>query len=129
MEITLHLFDKIDPVAIYAAIVATTVLVWDVIKWLRDGPRLHGSAGANMSIYDGSRRDDDLYFTLDVSNTGSKPTTITNFCHEVHGRRKAVSPVSRTGIPKISVKKRQISRLNRVLFLPQDIPYVQPEAK
>jgi hypothetical protein len=29
-----------DFVAVYAAIVATIVLIWDVVKWYKEGPKL-----------------------------------------------------------------------------------------
>ncbi len=78
MELTFDLADEIDPVAIYAAIVATFVLVWDAIKWWSRGPRLQGWARPNM-IFAGGRgfERDTKYVIFDVANTGSTPTTIT----------------------------------------------------
>ena len=51
MEITLQLIDKVDPIAIYAAIVATTLLIWDIVKWRRSGPRLRLRVMPNMETF------------------------------------------------------------------------------
>ena len=78
MELQLTFADKIDPVAIYAAVVATFVLVWDVVKWIRVGPRLTGYASPNMRIFSAMETDDNLYVFFQVSNNGTAKTTITN---------------------------------------------------
>lgn len=78
MLLTFSLADKIDPVAVYAAIVATLVLIWDVIKWLRAGPRLHGKAQGNMQIAGGYPRDSSSYIVFTVFNRGSANVTLTN---------------------------------------------------
>ena len=76
MEFSFTLADKIDPVAIYAALVATIVLLWDVIKWWRQGPRLQGSAVPDMIVIGGHPEDRNTYISFSVSNVGSAPTTI-----------------------------------------------------
>lgn len=38
---------KIDPIAIYAAILSTIVFIWNVFVWWRTGPRLRVSAASN----------------------------------------------------------------------------------
>ena len=81
MEITLNIVGEIDPVAIYAALVATTILIWDVVKWLRSGPRIKVRANSNMKILndpDPSRHGKTYIFVI-VANVGFSPTTITNF--------------------------------------------------
>jgi hypothetical protein len=40
MEVSFTLADELDPIAIYAALVASVVLIWDIIKWAREGPKL-----------------------------------------------------------------------------------------
>ena len=80
MEITLNIVGEIDPVAIYAALVATTILIWDVVKWLRSGPRLKVRANSNMIILNDPdpRRHGKTFISVMVTNVGSSPTTITN---------------------------------------------------
>ena len=79
MEITLNLVAEIDPVAIYAALVATTILIWDVVKWLRSGPRLRTRASSGMIIVGDPdpRRHGKTFVSVIATNAGSSPTTIT----------------------------------------------------
>ena len=82
MEITLNLVAEIDPVAIYAALVATTILIWDVVKWFRSGPRIKVRLNSNMILVgdpDPSRHGK-TFISVMVTNVGSSPTTITNLC-------------------------------------------------
>jgi hypothetical protein len=69
-----------DIVAAYAAVVATIVLVWDVIKWLRSGARLKGHASINMKRFfpDGRIDERENLIVLAVRNVGDAPTAITN---------------------------------------------------
>lgn len=64
--------------AIYAAIVATGVLIWDIYKWRRGGPQLtmqvHGDMRVHGPGYDPGRP----YVTIKVSNRGDRATTLTN---------------------------------------------------
>ena len=78
MEITLNIVGEIDPVAIYAALVATTILIWDVVKWLRSGPRLKTRANSGMQILNDPQRHGKTYISVKAANVGSSPTTITN---------------------------------------------------
>lgn len=81
MEITLNFVAEIDPVAIYAALVATTILIWDVVKWLRSGPRIKVRMNPNMKIINDPdpRRTGKTFIYVIVTNVGFSPTTITNF--------------------------------------------------
>ena len=79
MLLTFSFADKIDPVAVYAAIVATCVLIWDVIKWLKSGPRLFGKAKAGMRLVGGPGDDDQSsYIVFTIYNRGAAPLTLTN---------------------------------------------------
>jgi hypothetical protein len=51
MQFTFMLADKVDPVAIYAAIVATMVFAWNIYVWRTSGPRLKVTASINMLIH------------------------------------------------------------------------------
>jgi len=73
MEIVIS-SDQIDLIAIYAAIVATLVFLWDIIKWWRKGARLHMRCNTNMIIVpsDSSEK----YIIVNIANNGDLPTTI-----------------------------------------------------
>jgi len=77
MEFTINLADKLDPVAIYAAVVSTLFAIWEVVKWWRQGPKLRGSISPNMIMMGGSFKDDNTYLTFDITNVGTEKTTIT----------------------------------------------------
>ena len=65
-------------IAVYAAVVATAVAVWDIAKWKLQGPRLQVEAQAGMKLYGGEAPDERTYIVMRVTNRGDRPTTITN---------------------------------------------------
>jgi hypothetical protein len=77
-----------SPVAWYAAILSTTVVAWDIVKWWRAEPRLRISARADVSYTDGEvvhreQRPDGTevgtlasYCHVDIVNTGGRATTL-----------------------------------------------------
>ena len=64
----------LEIVAWWGAIVATTVLVWDIIKWLRSGPKIRASA-VMPTTYNDSKAEG-----IETKN-GTTETTYTEFCH------------------------------------------------
>lgn len=64
-------------VAWYAAAVSTIVLLWDVYKWMRSGPKLNIKAKPNMTrvIFMGNA---EKSIFIEVTNTGSANTTLTH---------------------------------------------------
>lgn len=79
MELTFHISDRIDLVAIYAAIVSTCVLTWNIVTWTLTGPRLRGAARLGMKMLGDADDDDDRwYVVVNVANIGTAPTTITH---------------------------------------------------
>jgi hypothetical protein len=70
--------DKLDPLAIYGAVVATTSIAWQIFTWWHKGAKLRGHAVPNMIEIGGNVRDGKTYIGLDVSNIGDAPTTITH---------------------------------------------------
>jgi hypothetical protein len=80
MHFTFALADKVDPIAIYAAFVATLVFVWNVHVWLSNGPRLKVTASMNMLVIGGltTEQQRQKFLIVGVTNVGSKQTTITN---------------------------------------------------
>ena len=73
MEITIS-SGQIDLIAIYAAIVATLVLVWDIVKWWRKGARLYMRCNTNMIMIPDSS--DQKYIVANIANNGDLPTTL-----------------------------------------------------
>ena len=65
-------------IAVYAAVVATAVAVWDVIKWKMQGPNLEVEVQSRMKLYGGAVPDDREFIVMRVTNRGDRPTTITN---------------------------------------------------
>lgn len=76
MELSFEIVGQIEPVALYAAIVATAVLVWDIIKWRRSGARLKGIAGSNMVTFGMGPMDNQRHVVISVDNIGDRPTTV-----------------------------------------------------
>jgi hypothetical protein len=69
---------KTEVVAWWGAILATIVFVWDIYKWWTAGPKLRmavltGMESINIPQYDGK-----TLISVNVSNYGDRPTTITN---------------------------------------------------
>src|SRR5271156_4506353 len=75
---TLTFADKIDPVAIYAAIVSTSVLIWQIFVWFHTGPRLRVSASTNMMTHGDPLRDGNTYIVANVRNAGTEQMTVTH---------------------------------------------------
>lgn len=80
MELSFEIVAKFDPVAYYAAIVATGALAWNIFIWLRTGPRLKLSISTNMTFVPASYgyKESDTFVVYTVSNVGTLPTTITH---------------------------------------------------
>jgi len=68
-----------DYAAWYAAIVATIVLVWDVIKFRFSGPVITGEAKANWESYGIPETEGHSLTILKISNNGGRPTTINSW--------------------------------------------------
>jgi hypothetical protein len=75
-----------DYAAWYAAVVATLVLAWDVVKYRRATSRLRIRATYNMQILSpGKGLEPEKNVSLSVTNVGEKKTTITNvamYCYK-----------------------------------------------
>lgn len=76
--IEVKVFSEKDPIAIYAAIVSTLVLIWDVFKWWNEGPKLRINVVPNTSLSGSIKafERDITYVMLDITNTGRSSTTI-----------------------------------------------------
>jgi hypothetical protein len=69
--------------AVYAAVVSTIVLAWDVVKWRMQGPRLRVSITRAYFI---GGSDSNWYVGVEVANFGDRPTTLSNIRVSVHHR-------------------------------------------
>lgn len=70
--------NQIDWIAIYAAIVATAVLIWDIVKWKRSGPRVRFSTQTGMRTVGAGGFDGRDLVSMTVVNVGDGSTTITS---------------------------------------------------
>ncbi len=65
-------------VAWWGAIIATTVLLWDIYKWKKSGVDLRVRICPNMEMSGGYEPDENIYVLVVVVNRGDRPTTITH---------------------------------------------------
>jgi hypothetical protein len=65
-----------DIVAWWGAIVASLVLLWDVYKWMAEGPRLTMRLSPNMRVLGDPSREGKIWVSVTVTNVGNRPTTI-----------------------------------------------------
>ena len=65
-------------IAVYGAIVSTLVLIWDIYKWKNKGPKIEGRITSNMIGINAPEYQDKKLTVVNITNTGDKPTTITN---------------------------------------------------
>lgn len=65
----------------WGALSGTLLVLWEIFRWLRSGPRLRIMASSNMRlITPGHGVEDTVYINVVVTNSGDAPTTITHFC-------------------------------------------------
>lgn len=78
-------FSVTDWAAWWGALIATTVLIWDVIKWIKRGPKikLDMQVSGNMKMYPPDP-DDKTYVSARVCNNGSGAVTLTNLGYEYY---------------------------------------------
>ena len=76
MEFNINLTST-DIVAWWGAILATTVLVWDIYKWKTSGSKLRLLVQTGMKLMGDPETEDDTFVTFKVTNIGDRPTTIT----------------------------------------------------
>ena len=66
-------------IAVYAAVVSTVVLAWDVVKWRMSGPRLRITVQVNLMFVGNGKLDPTRYVGAQVTNCGDRPTTLQSF--------------------------------------------------
>lgn len=98
----------LDPIAVYAAVVGTLALGWDVFKWWSGDASFAIKIGTNMiDPTDPEPRKPKLAF--EVSNRGKTPTTITHIVvkgyrsvlHRFVGRAAVEAFIPRPGITAV----------------------------
>ncbi len=67
-----------DIVAWWGAVVATIVLIWDIYKWKKQGPRIRFRVQPGMIIIGDPTRKGKKFISAEATNVGDRPTTITN---------------------------------------------------
>jgi hypothetical protein len=72
-------------IAIYGAGLSTALAIFEFYKWWTRGPKLVGTATANMRMVGGGVIDDNFYVSLMLSNRGNAETTITGVTVKCYG--------------------------------------------
>ena len=65
-----------DIVAWWGAIVATSVLIWDIYKWRTSGPRIKFIVQPNSLVVGDPARKGKRFISVKATNVGDRPTTI-----------------------------------------------------
>ena len=73
MAIEFNFRTELDPVAAYAAVIATCALAWNIVLVLLDGPKLRSTANPNMVL---NTDPNTTYTTFKVRNTGTRTSTL-----------------------------------------------------
>jgi hypothetical protein len=95
-----------DVVAWWGAVIATLVLLWDVVKWLNSGANLKSRMVLNTHYDDGKVKEREktehgetityeTYCHVEVVNTGSLPTTVMGI-RATHSKNKSGMQMSVT---------------------------------
>lgn len=71
--------DATTTIAVWGAVAGTAAIVWDVIKWKTDGPRLEVSVNPNMQAIHPITKalDPRQLIQVRVANRGSRPARVT----------------------------------------------------
>jgi hypothetical protein len=77
-------------VAWWGATLSTVVFIWDIIKWRKAGPKLRFSVRTGMRTLNVSAFDGRTLISLEATNFGDRPTTITNICYVYFPNRWAL---------------------------------------
>lgn len=74
-----------DPIAVYAAVVATGALFLEVRRWFENGPRIRLHVAHDMRFINDGALGEDVFLMLTVTNTGTQATTLTHLLLEDYG--------------------------------------------
>ena len=121
-------FSGTDYAAVWGALVGSFVLMWDILKWVKDGPRLKLSVRPNTFYNDGEVLSIEKhengesktlasYYHIEIVNRGTLPTTLL-------GIEASTRPV---GIFKLFNRKKMIVSQASPAFTPhygKNMPYI-----
>jgi hypothetical protein len=79
MKINLNL-SITEIVAWWGAIIATSLLLWDIYKWKTSGPKVGITVSSNIITVGDPIREGKTYISVKAVNTGTRQTTISNLC-------------------------------------------------
>lgn len=65
-----------DVLALWGALVATSVLIWDFFKWKSEGPKIRISANANIKVLGDESLEGGTFISIDIRNVGGGASTI-----------------------------------------------------
>ena len=65
-----------DILALWGALVATSVLVWDILKWKIEGPKINLFANAHIKVFGDESLEGKTFISIDIRNTGGGASTI-----------------------------------------------------
>ena len=68
-----------DYAAWYGAVVATALLIWDIVKWTKAGPQIKAEARAGWRTFGFEEEDGHDVTFVKATNIGDRPTTITSW--------------------------------------------------
>lgn len=80
-------FSVTDLVAWWGAVIATLILVWDIIKWKKTGTKLRLSVSSGMKVANDPELEEDDFIMIIVTNVGDRPTTITQVALKFYNNR------------------------------------------
>ena len=79
-----------DILALWGALVATSILTWDFVKWKTEGPNIRISASANIMMFGDELLEGKTFISIDIRNIGGGASTILKigFVHFKNRRMK-----------------------------------------
>lgn len=72
-------FGWAEVIAVYAGVVSTIVLAWDIWKYRHSGPQLDVAVQTGMKMVGDPQFKDKTLMTMRATNRGDRPTTLTHF--------------------------------------------------
>ena len=72
------MWDATTVAAWWGAIIATSILLWDVYKWKRRGPNVVLRVQGDMNCMEGNQALPGTWLTFRGANVGDRPTTLEN---------------------------------------------------
>ena len=71
-------FSLTDMAAWWGAVIATAIFIWDIIKWIKSGPKIVFTVWPNQIVMGDPVREGKTYINANVINRGTQPSTLRN---------------------------------------------------